>query len=1226
MAESRKEHEVLFALNAKYNGNGALSKAQQEFTQLGKEIQSLSRIQSDVSSYQKQQAAVESTSGKLANLGKQQQALQAELDATRRALEASKNATDQDAARTAELEKETASLERESAKLEQRITNTAVALERHRQKATETGERLRAAGVDTSNLTEESARLENELRDLKNQQDDVAKSSQDMGEKGASAFEAVGEAIAAAGIAAALKEIGDAYIECVKVSAEFESAMSDVEALSGATAAEMEALTATAKEMGATTKFTAKESADAMGYMAMAGWDAEQMMDGMSGVINLAAASGEDLAEVSDIVTDNLTAFGLAASDTGRFADVLAAAATSANTNVGLMGETFKYAAPVAGALGFSVEDVAVAVGLMANAGIKGSQAGTALRSVMSRMSKPTDEVSTAMEALGVSLTDGSGQMLSFADIMEDLRDGFSGLTEAQKAEMAAALGGQEAMSGLLAIVNASDADFANLTASINESAGAAERMAEIRLDNLQGDLTLLDSAWSALKTTIGEEFNPELRAATELATEVITKLDEFAQEHPALVKGVMAFTGAIGLATGGMMALNAATKLFSALNVAALFSGPTGLIIGGVAAVAGLTAAVVGLTTAANESLPSVKDLTEAAREMEDVMGEAGDTYGQTAEDVQAAASVADTYITKLEEMGEYTALSTEEQEQYLNTLSLLCNAVPELAGYVDMETGAIEGGTAALRAHTEAWVKDAQEQAKQDYLNELYSQYNGVMKEAAANSIKLTEAQIRMENLEKDRAAALERMNELNSKTVALTAEEQTEYYQLEDALLRYNSEVFDAQDAIDTYTEAVDADNEALAAAQAEFDAAAEAVDRLTGAEDTQAQAQAELASQTEALGGVISSAAEEVRLLTEAYGEAYHAAYESVSGQYDLWDEAAEVAATSAGDINSALESQAAYWQDYNANLASLADRANDIDGLREVIASFADGSAESVNAIAGMAAANDEDLTAMVKNWQDVQAEWDTTADSLAKLQTDFDTQMGEIVKGVEEDINSMNFSDEAAQAARETILSYIGEAEDQLPEVERAYGDLARAARRALSPDLPSRTTGPTAMVQAYASGTEDAAPGVALVGEEGPELVYFDGGEQVISAERTARILQEAASRDVPPALLAMSDTARSSGNTSAAASSAAAPTAMVQAYALTAALPVPETAAAETAAPSSAPPVSIQLAVHVDGDASTETVEQLRSAGDEIAERIREVVEDVLDQREEERVRRRY
>lgn len=209
------------------------------------------------------------------------------------------------------------------------------------------------------------------------------------------------------------------------------------------------------------------------------------------------------------------------------------------------------------------------------------------------------------MEALGVSLTDGSGQMLSFADIMEDLREGFSGLTEAQQAEMAAALGGQEAMSGLLAIVNASDADFAKLTASINDSAGAAERMAEIKLDNLQGDLTLLDSAWSALKTTIGEEFNPQLRSATELATDFITKLDEFTQAHPGLVKGVMAFTGAVGLATGGMMALNAATKLFSALNVAALFSGPTGWIIGGVAAVAGLTAAVVGLTTATNESIP---------------------------------------------------------------------------------------------------------------------------------------------------------------------------------------------------------------------------------------------------------------------------------------------------------------------------------------------------------------------------------------------------------------------------------------------------------------------------------------------------------------------------------------------------------------------------------------------------------------------------------------------
>ena len=186
--------------------------------------------------------------------------------------------------------------------------------------------------------------------------------------------------MAAAGIAKGLHEIKDAYAECVTIAAGFQEGMSNVEALSGSTAQELAALTAKAKELGAETKYTAQQSSEAMGYMAMAGWDAQEMLSGMDGVIDLAAASGEDLARVSDIVTDNLTAFGMTASDTARFADVLAAAATGANTDVSIMGETFKQSASVAGALGYSIEDVAVAVGLMANAGVKGSIAGTALK------------------------------------------------------------------------------------------------------------------------------------------------------------------------------------------------------------------------------------------------------------------------------------------------------------------------------------------------------------------------------------------------------------------------------------------------------------------------------------------------------------------------------------------------------------------------------------------------------------------------------------------------------------------------------------------------------------------------------------------------------------------------------------------------------------------------------------------------------------------------------
>lgn len=306
--------------------------------------------------------------------------------------------------------------------------------------------------------------------------------------------------------------IGTMATAAVKAGSDFEGAMSKVGAISGATGSDLEDLTNKAKEMGASTKFSATESANAFEYMAMAGWKTTDMLNGIEGIMNLAAASGEDLATTSDIVTDALTAFGLSAQDSTHFADILAQASSNANTNVGMMGETFKYVAPVAGALGYSAEDTAAAIGLMANAGIKGSQAGTALRSIMSRMAKPTDEVQAAMDSLGISLTDNQGKMKGLNEIMADLREGFSDLSEAEAAQMAASLGGQEAMSGLLAIVNASDADFDKLQSSIYACDGAAAQMAETMNNNLQGQITILKSGLEGLGISFYESVQTPLK------------------------------------------------------------------------------------------------------------------------------------------------------------------------------------------------------------------------------------------------------------------------------------------------------------------------------------------------------------------------------------------------------------------------------------------------------------------------------------------------------------------------------------------------------------------------------------------------------------------------------------------------------------------------------------------------------------------------------------------
>lgn len=349
--------------------------------------------------------------------------------------------------------------------------------------------------------------------------------------------------------------------QAVKAGASFEAEMSKVSAISGSTGDDLKALTDKAKEMGKKTKFSATESAEAFEYMAMAGWKTDDMLNGIEGIMNLAAASGEDLATTSDIVTDALTAFGLSASDSAEFSDVLAAASSNANTNVSMMGDTFKYVAPVAGALGYSVQDTAIAVGLMANSGIKASQAGTSLRAILSRLAKPTDQVQTAMNELGISLTDSNGNMKSMRQVMEDMRNGFSGLTKDQQANYAATIGGQEAMSGLLAIVNASEEDFNKLTTAIDGSEGTCKNMANTMQKNLSGQFTILKSQIEGINIQIFEKMEPALLQVVQAVNGMISAFNA-AKDAGGVGKGIEAAIKALD----GMVSAGAISDVFSTI------------------------------------------------------------------------------------------------------------------------------------------------------------------------------------------------------------------------------------------------------------------------------------------------------------------------------------------------------------------------------------------------------------------------------------------------------------------------------------------------------------------------------------------------------------------------------------------------------------------------------------------------------------------------------------
>lgn len=481
-------------------------------------------------------------------------------------------------------------------------------------------------------LQREIIETEQELKRLEEQANQSATALQKIGATGEK-WKEVGGNIENAGkkllpVTATVTALGTVS---VKTAADFESSMSKVAAVSGATGSDLEALSKKAREMGSKTKFSASEAAEAMNYMAMAGWKTEDMLSGIEGVMNLAAASGEDLATTSDIVTDALTAFGLSAQDSGHFADVLAAASSNANTNVSMMGETFKYAAPIAGALGFSVEDTAEAIGLMANAGIKGSQAGTSLRTIMTNLSGDVKICGQNIGEVTIATTNADGSMRDLSDILADCRVAFSGLSESEQAAAAEALVGKNAMSGFLALMNASEGDISKLSGAIDNCNGAAQNMADIMNDNLEGQLTILKSQLQELAISFGEILLPAVKKIVgwiQGFIDVLNSLPDGVKETIVTIALIAAALGPVLIIVGKVISsigtimtiipklagvINAAKGVIAAFN-AVCAANPYVLII---AAIVALVAAFIYLWNNCEEFRQFWIDLWEGIKEI---------------------------------------------------------------------------------------------------------------------------------------------------------------------------------------------------------------------------------------------------------------------------------------------------------------------------------------------------------------------------------------------------------------------------------------------------------------------------------------------------------------------------------------------------------------------------------------------------------------------------------
>lgn len=1109
---SRKEYEMLFQLNAQLGGSYSktFKAAQDELAAMQKEIQSLSKTQADITAYQKQQTAVENTRKRLELLQQQYDNIQKEIQ------------------QTGEF---SADLQNKLLAKQQQIDKTTSSLNRQTEKLDEMGDALKEAGVDMDDLGQSSAQLTNRIDALKKEQEEVAEGAQTFGNKASQAFGAVHEAIVAAGIATALKEVYEYFADCAQASMDFESAMTGVAKTTDLTDDELSTMSDAIKEMSTEIPATTEELAAIAESAGQLGIHKESLLDFTEIMAMLGTSTNMTADEAATSLSRLANITGMSQEDFDRLgATIVDLGNNLATTEKEIVDMSMRIAG--AGAqVGMTEAEIMSFSGALSSVGIEAEAGGSAFSTLISNMSLAVQQGGDGLEQFadvaGMSAAefaaafeeDAAGAIIQFIQGLGNMEsEGRSaiavlddmGLSDIRMRDaLLRAAGASDVFTNALQIgSNAWDEN----TALVNE---ASKRYA-----TTQSQLTMMQNAYKNLKVAIGDAYTPALQKAYSVGTQVLNAVSQFIKQNPALVNAITAFVGVLGLVVAALAAYTVGAKVAAAASAMLTAAIPgVNIIMGVAAAVAGVTAAIAALATAAaNDAVPSVDELTQAAQGMREAMDEANATYDDTVSSTLAAAGVADTYIAKLEEMEAAGVRTEEEHRQYHNTLALLCQVVPDLANYIDLETDTIEGGTAALRANTEAWKQNAMQQAYQEQLTALYSQYSAVLIEAEENSIGLTKAQYQQEAANKKYNDTVARMNELwneaaaeaeayNQEYYAMTDATNfltQEYYDLQNSLYDINDEMWAAEQSAKNYQKAIEEDQEAVAAAEAEIALAEEAVQNLTAATQDGGDAATEAAAQEQELQTAITGVKEEINALVTAYTEAYDAALESISGQYQLWDEAAGVVATSAGTINSALESQITYWQDYNANLQTLTERSADIEGLSEMIASFADGSEESVNAIAGMAGATDEQLATMVANWQTLQTEQEAAAGSVADLKTDFTATMDELQAELAADIEAMDLGAEAAASGKATIQGFVSGAEGMLPQVQAAYSRIAQAAIDAIDAKLeihsPSRVMEEKADMTwaGYIKETEALQPDVAeaMSGMAGAGVEAFSAEE----------------------------------------------------------------------------------------------------------------------------------
>lgn len=1084
---SRKEYEMLFQLNAQLGGsyNSTFKTAQNAIASMQKEIAALSKTQSDISAYQKQQSAVEATQKKLEVLKQQYDNIQKEI---------------------AETGTFSATLENRLLSKQQQIDKTSASLENQTKKLEDMRRALVDAGVDVSNLTGETTRLGNQIDELRKKQEEAADQANNFGAKASAAIGAVSQALAAAGIAAILKEVAEYFFICAEASMEFESAMTGVAKTTDLSDEELLAMGEQIKALSTEIPITTSELAGLGEVAGQLGIAKENLLDFSTVMAMLATATTMTAEEGATLLAQFANITQMDPSFYSNLASAIVALGNNYATTEQKITEMAQGIAASASLAGMSEADMVALAAAVTSLGIETQAGSTAMSRLISTLMTAVETGEDLEEFASIAnMTAEEFTRLWGTNAVKALQAFVVGLNDTERNGKSATvalteLGITEARMQRMILSLANSGDLLNRTLETANQAWnentALTKEASLRYATTQSQLTMMQNAYNNLKIAIGDNFTPALRGLYGVSTDVLNSITEFVEKNPELVKAITAFIGVIGVATAGLTAYVAVTKV--AIPLMQLFAASipgVNIIMAVTAGVAALTGVIVGLTAASKRQRDEAAELTAVSREqyyrlqeLNDEYKKAVELYGETSYEAQALRweieDLTAEYEAGKQKLSDYKAAHEELMQSY----SEMTASHSETAGEIEKEhrsTLALIAKLEELTATTDSAAENQQAilsiiEALNEQVPELALNYEDVVNPAGKfiDSIyAIAEAQAAQAKLEAQWKEYIDRVGQHEALKSAKEAAEQNARIaqeQYESAKKAYDSAkaltykdyrgnayanaAREAEEAYKRAKQELEVYNEALDEATAAYEENAAKIAELEEAFRLYQKAQEEAAATGENFREVINSVKQEMNELAAAYEEAYNAALDSISGQYNLWDEAADIVATSASKINSNLESQINYWQKYNENLEKLKERSADIEGLNEMIASFADGSAESVNAIAGMANASDADLRKMVTNWQKLKQEQETAAGSLAEIETEFKASMDNIQQELEATIAEMNLSEDAAKSAKQTMQGFADGAIDMLPTVQEAYKRVAQAAIAAIDSQLEIRS------------------------------------------------------------------------------------------------------------------------------------------------------------------------